>query len=186
MGTLVSMNEGRVDPPLDSAPWLSLAEAAAALGVSEKTVRRRAKAGQVEARQVSTQHGPAWQVRLPSGVDTVSRVDPPLDSGQGGQGTQRVQAGATAMLELVRLVAELQPKAEAAAMWQARAMMLADRLAIAEGKLDALTAPQQPQEPTQDVSGAAESIEAPLEPPTAPTWLSPRRWGRWVAAAYGW
>lgn len=46
----------------DNGAWLRAAEAAELLGVSEKTVRRKAKAGQLPARQVSTGHGPAWEV----------------------------------------------------------------------------------------------------------------------------
>jgi hypothetical protein len=49
--------------------WLRAAETAAVLGISEKTVRRRAQAGLLTARQVSTGHGPAWEVWL-DGVDS--------------------------------------------------------------------------------------------------------------------
>ena len=128
------MHEGTVDSTLDNGQRRSLADAARALGVSEKTARRRAKAGQLEARRIPTQRGPAWQVRVPTTGDTEGRVD--------SQGTQ-TDHGAT-MLELVRLVGELQPKAEAAAMWQARAELLADRLDRAESQLLALTAPASP------------------------------------------
>jgi hypothetical protein len=138
------MKESTVDTPLDSGTWLTLAEAAHQLGISEKTARRRAKAGQLEARQVPTQHGPTWQVRLPNGVPTDGRVD----SG----GTQ-----AATLLELVRLVGELQAKAETAAMWQGRAETLAERLALAESRLAALQAPQQAQNTTVDASGSAQT-----------------------------
>jgi hypothetical protein len=153
------MVEGTVDSTVDSAEagaWLSLADAARALGVSEKTARRRARAGQLEARQVPTQRGPAWQVRLPIGVPIVDRVD--------SHGTQAATAdrGAT-MLELVRLVGELQPKAEAAAMWQARAELLAERLAAAESKMAALEAPRSP----TDASTGPHSAE-----PTADTFAA--------------
>jgi hypothetical protein len=46
----------------------------------------------------------------------------------------------------VRLVGELQIRAEAAAMWQARAELLADRLIVAESQLLALAAPESPLE----------------------------------------
>jgi hypothetical protein len=168
-----------VDSRVDSDQWLSLADAASALGISEKTVRRRAKAGQIEARQTPGQHGLAWQVRLPTGIPTVDRVDSGV--------TQP-----TALLELVRMVAELQPKAEAAAMWQARAELLAERLEFTEGRLAALMAPQ----PPPDASGATESPEPPPEPappsepfpvPLPPT---PNERGWWKRLAdvlgYGW
>lgn len=133
------MVEGTVDSTVDSGQWRSLAAAARALGVSEKTVRRRAKAGQLEARQIPSPRGPAWQVRVPSTVPSAGRVASPLDSVQGRH--EGTQDQTTALLELVRLVGELQPKAEAAAMWQARAELLADRLTIAESRLLALTTP---------------------------------------------
>ena len=44
--------------------WVTLAEAAGLLGCSVDTVRRRLRKGALEARQVPTQHGPAWMVRL--------------------------------------------------------------------------------------------------------------------------
>ena len=44
--------------------WYTIAEAAPILGVSVDTVRRRVKRGQLEARQVRTQHGPTWEVCL--------------------------------------------------------------------------------------------------------------------------
>jgi len=129
------MHEGTVPTTVDTDHWLSLAEAARALGISEKTARRRAKVGQLEARQVSTRHGPAWQVRVPGTVDTGGRVDP--------TGTQ-----AATMLELVRLVGDLQGKAEAAAMWQGRAEMLAAQLADAREMIRALEAPGPVPSPT--------------------------------------
>lgn len=47
--------------------WVSTAAAAAALGVSEKTVWRRAKAGQLAARKVSgTRGGLVWEIALDS------------------------------------------------------------------------------------------------------------------------
>jgi hypothetical protein len=64
-----------VESTVDSGHWLSLADAVRVLGVSEKTVRRRVKAGQARGRQIPTQRGPTWQVRLPTGVPTVDRVD---------------------------------------------------------------------------------------------------------------
>ena len=44
--------------------WYTIAEAAPVLGVSVDTVRRRLKRGELEARQVHTQHGPTWEVCL--------------------------------------------------------------------------------------------------------------------------
>ena len=151
LATLVVM----VDSTVDTGQWRSLAEAARVLGISEKTARRRAKAGQLEARQIPTPRGPTWQVRVPTTVDTEERVD--------SQGTHTAT-----MLELVRMVGDLQAKAEAAAMWQARAELLAERLAAAESRVLALTAPQSP----QDASGAPEPSDPPPEPSPFP-WPMP-------------
>jgi hypothetical protein len=71
------------------------------------------------------------------------------------------------MLELVRLVGELQPKAEAAAMWQARAELLAERLAAAESKIAALEAPKLPTGAStgpQSAEPAAGTFAARLRP----------------------
>ena len=160
-GTLVAMREDRVPTTVDTDRWLSLAEAARALGVSEKTARRRAKAGQLEARQVPTAHGPAWQVRVPGAVPDAGGVDSP--------GTQ-----AATVLELVRLVGELQAKAEAAAMWQGRAETLAVQFAEARETIRALQAPPDP-EPAPD------PFPEPLPPtPNAAPW-----WRRWWPALVG-
>lgn len=132
-----------------------MVDAARVLGTSERPARRRAKAGRLEARQVPTQRGPTWQVRVPGGVPTVDRVD------RGDTHDDR----ATSMLELARLVGELQAKAEAAAMRQARAELLAERRAAAESRIPALAAPQsRPDAPAQ-----ARSAE-PASEPSTPRW----------------
>ena len=59
--------------------WVTLAEAAGLLGVSVDTVYRRLRKGALEARQVPTQHGPAWMVRLgetPTVMPTVGSAAP--------------------------------------------------------------------------------------------------------------
>ena len=48
----------------DPDGWLTLAEAARRAGCSIDTLLRRLKRGELEARQVPTRHGLAWQVRL--------------------------------------------------------------------------------------------------------------------------
>ena len=154
------MVQDRVDSTVDNGTWFTLAEAGRALGVSEKTVRRRVKAGQVQGRQIPTQRGPAWQVWLPTTVDNEVRVDSTVP---------RTDDQARTMLELVRLVGDLQTKAEAAAMWQARAELLAERLTAAEDRL-AIAAPvQTPVAPQPEPAPAP----APVEPPV-PLWR--RRW----------
>jgi excisionase family DNA binding protein len=48
----------------DDGAWLTLGEAAAYLGVSIYTVRRRLKRGELAGRRVRTDHGDIWEVRL--------------------------------------------------------------------------------------------------------------------------
>ncbi len=86
------------------------------------------------------------------------------------------------MLELVRLVGELQAKVETAVMWQARAEVLAERLAAAESKIAALAAPQEPEIGTPEPSTAEQTPEPSTEPsePESPWWK------RWLAAVSGW
>lgn len=52
--------------------WLSTSQAAAALGQSERTIRRKCAAGKLACREVSTKGGPAWQVHR----DAVARGQP--------------------------------------------------------------------------------------------------------------
>src|SRR5262252_526253 len=49
-----------------SHTWLTIAEAAATLGVSVDTVRRRLKRGELQAQQMQTERGPVWRVALES------------------------------------------------------------------------------------------------------------------------
>jgi hypothetical protein len=153
--------------------WLTLREASAQLGISEKTARRRVKLGTLKGRQVPTQHGPTWQVWIPDGVDAAGRV--------GSTGTQ-----AATMLELVRLVGELQAKAEASAMWQARAELLAHQLDAAQQTIRALEAPKSQESAVASNLGPIEP-DPPREPsvPLSPAPMPPTSngkvpwWRRW-------
>src|SRR4051812_29981346 len=51
--------------------WLRLPEAAAAIGVSVPTLRRRIKAGRVASRLVPSPYGNAYQVRVPAHAEQV-------------------------------------------------------------------------------------------------------------------
>ncbi len=60
--------------------FLTVSQAAAALGVSERTVQRRCAAGKLRARRVATETGQTWEIeaaelptgaaKLPTGADT--------------------------------------------------------------------------------------------------------------------
>src|SRR5205823_84005 len=68
--------------------------------------------------------------------------------------------GAAALSELVAMIerqqAQLLERTEAAAVWQARAEVLAERLALAESRLLALQAPQNAQDATPDAPTATQ------------------------------
>ncbi len=65
--------------------WYTIAEAAPILGVSVDTVRRRVKRGQLESRQVRTQHGPTWEICIGDVLEEPVRV---------AEGTQGAAYGA--------------------------------------------------------------------------------------------
>jgi len=80
------------------------------------------------------------------------------------------------------LNAQLGETMPAAAMWQERAGLLSDRLALAESKMAALEAAQEPESATLTAS-TAEHAPDPVPESSEPE--SPW-WKRWLAALYGW
>ena len=173
--------------------WLTLREAADRLGISEKTARRRVKAGSLRGRQVCTQHGPTWQVWVDAstpagtvdGQGTVPSQGTLDEEGTlAGQGQELLQRVRMLDRELVRLVDRLHEEnralAEAAAVWQTRAEVLALQLDQARAELRALQAPQQAQEGPQEPHLTAEPGVPTREPSDtpAPGWW--RRWLRWA------
>jgi hypothetical protein len=60
----------------ESTPeFVTVSQAAAALGISERTVQRRCKSGKLKARLVTTESGQVWEVEaatLPTGDDRVT------------------------------------------------------------------------------------------------------------------
>jgi len=77
---------------MEAGHWARAAEAAMALNVSEKTIRRKAQRGVLPARRVSTSHGEAWQVWLPDGDTRGAHGGPSADS----MGDQAEQGGPSA------------------------------------------------------------------------------------------
>jgi hypothetical protein len=158
-----------------------LPEAAKLLGCSVQTLRRRIKAGALDARQVPTRWGPAWQVWLaePIRVQDVEERDHGGEHGY-GQALQASRAeGATpdqATLELVKLVRDL---AE-------RNARLERELATARAELrqrDA-RAPEDPQPVVRNVADSVvegrqaapqaeavrQEVAVPAQPPRRPWW----------------
>ena len=136
--------------------WLSLRDAARRLSLSEKTLRRRVKAGMLEGRQVDTPHGPGWQVW----VDT----DPGAPSTVDGQGTHPVQG--PELLEALRLIERQQ---QTILELSGRVGYFQAQLEQARETIHALEAPQSTIVESESTPGA----EAIPEPATRPWW---RRW----------
>jgi hypothetical protein len=160
--------------------WLSLKVAAPHLGISAKTARRRARSGDLQARQISTPYGEAWEVWVPrlgtpngQGIELGSPNGHTQDSQatpghtQAGQGPELMEA----LRQLDQIHLDLLTRTEAAAMWQARAEMLAGELADARGRLAALEAPREEQELCNTVlqSSPGDQI-TPLPPPPRRPW----------------
>jgi excisionase family DNA binding protein len=188
-----------------SSNWLTIAEAAAALGVSVDTVRRRLKRGELQAEQVPTERGPVWRVCV-NGLAGVPSV--PGSNGHSTPGTPS-SAAEHAMHESVEMRPELLralemleraqsdvvAKAEAAAMWQTRAELLGlqvqqrDReLADVREELRALQAPAEPTESSASALTEEERQELEIlriehelnlhrmESPKAPLEMKQRPW----------
>jgi len=168
---------------VDVTAWLSLAEAAAALHLSEKSVRRRLKSGELEGRRTSTRYGPAWQVRVDVTTDT-SDLDAGATSTVDGtpdrERTDTSTLGTTGP-ELVRLVARQQDQLVQLA---GRIGWLEAQLSTTQEQLRALQAPaetsteatvhQSAQEGQQGASAAGVARDDLMRPPAAPR----RAWWR--------
>jgi len=148
----------------EAAEGLTLAEAAARLGVSTDTVRRRIKRGDVSARQEQTKFGPAWVVLL--GTAPVPSNGAHGSASPPGSSAPSVAPAPTAgMSELVNLVDKLQhEKAELAAQngfLQARLQLLQDQLERAQLALEAPKPEPVTVEPTPELEAAPEGEAKP-------------------------
>ena len=162
---------------------LSAREAAAALGVSERTVRRAIQRGQL----VATKHAGTFQItpaalddyrrgeagqRTPEAAAVADRAAAAADSGQDTNGAVTV---------LRHLLAEERAKSdrllEAATIWQARAGQLEARLLALEAGLVSAEADTGEDAPlaAPDAPHAAAPAGA-VPPPSRPWWR--RLWGR--------
>lgn len=118
----------------DASVWMPLGEAAEHLGLSKHQLRRRIRAGQIASRQVHSQHGPAYEVRVDGDATVASAVRQPDD--RNGNATVRVTPPLT---ELVNLLRETQrANVELAGMVGS----LQQRLAYAEDRIRMLEAPK--------------------------------------------
>jgi len=129
------------------AAYLSAREAADYCGASEKTIRNWLATGRLSAdKSAGSFHIPQAQ------LDAIKRNGPrsPQDADRQAEGSaEEVRAESPHLLtaaDVLSMVREAQAeaiaKAEAAAMWQARAEMLAHQLAVTGDRLRALEAPR--------------------------------------------
>jgi hypothetical protein len=137
--------------------WLQLPQAAVELGVSPRTLRRRVKDGQVQARMVPSAHGPRYEVWLataepleprPSEVATHDQPD---------------MSSLTALLE--KVLANQQH-------WMERAIRAEERLLALEA-----TAARQGELAEHQESGLTASTSANISTPTTPRRPWWRFWG---------
>jgi excisionase family DNA binding protein len=152
----------------EGAEGLTLAEAAARLGVSVDTVRRRIKRGELGARQVQTKFGPMWEVLLGAAPEGL----PPPGNGVHGsapRGSSNLPGAAPApalgVTELVALVERQQQTimelSGRVGFYQAQVEQLREQLALEAPKAEPVDV-----EPT----AAAEAVSEPAT----------RRWWRRV------
>jgi excisionase family DNA binding protein len=66
-----------------SPDWLTVSQAAAALGISERTVRRRCESGKLAANLATTDNGREWQIEAAAAIGAATAADAAANIGQG-------------------------------------------------------------------------------------------------------
>ena len=174
--------------------YLSAREAADFCGVSEKTVRNWLHAGRLSAEKSE------GAFRIPQAELVALKRNGPRTSSadrqaEGSAEDVRAEGPHTVpVADVLALIREAQAeaiaKAEAAAMWQARAEMLAHRLAAAEDRIKALDAPRTHAASNltaRDDELTTEPSDPPRPPgPSTPAPIPPKPdgagWWGWVKA----
>ncbi len=168
---LPSTLDGGVPMTLDgdeTGQWVPLREAAAALHLNEKSVRRRIRAGTLRAHRVESPYGPAWQVWLGGGDPAPSTVNG-HDGEAGRQGPSTLDdtpgesgrpAGAhdetPSLLEALRMIERQQQTI----------MELAGRVGFYQAQVQQLQAALEA--PREFATRVADSVPEPAPPETAP------------------
>lgn len=134
-GDMQDNGSATLAPESEGDGGLSIPTVAAQLGISKDAVRRRLRSGQLAGHQIVTRHGPTWCVHPGD--------PPPSHQGSATPAVESAHGGATvapgvpgpdlaALVALVdRLQSENQQLAATAAVWQERARVLGDQLALA-------------------------------------------------------
>ena len=148
---------------------MPLAEAARILGISIDAARRKVKSGALAAEKRETPQGGTWWVRLapPGELPPAAWRQAPSSAGS------PVSPGLdlSSLVDLVeRLQSQLLERTEAATLWQARALMLEDRVR-------ALEAPK-----SQDAQDAAQEPNLTPQGPDPRTGAPAPWWRRWWPA----
>ena len=160
------MREDRTEPHSASSQsgsvgdTLTIAEAAAFLGVHKNTVRNRIKDGIYEADQVVTERGPTYFIKRESILNNLTTST--LSSASQGHGTAIVNPQSLAFVqELLRpFVNELGQVREELGAERARRQMAEERVGQLEEEIADLKSPHEPAEP--EVPGdAPDSPESP-------------------------
>jgi excisionase family DNA binding protein len=150
---------------------LTIAEAAALLGVHKNTVRNRIKNGSYRAEMVQTERGPTYLIERESlltnlSTNTLSRASQEL---VGHQAMEFVQ-------ELLRpFVSELGEVREELGAERVRRQMAEERAGALEAELEAL---REPRESPETVEEEPERAESPSDAPGAQGGAKPRSWWR--------
>ncbi len=135
---------------------LTVKEAAAELGISEKTVRHRIKLHQLTARKIETPQGYQWRI-YPDGVPSEEDMEPdplPVERDlEEDLEPDPIQVEPPAVLEVLRMLdarqtmidqlqVELREASTVAAHWQARAVTAEEQARKAERTVALLMAPK--------------------------------------------
>jgi len=153
---------GAADPEPRRGTRYSVPEVARALGISERAVRKRITAGTLDAEK----DGAAWAVFLPAGTRAEPEAVPaaPTEPGAVPGTAQGAAPGGTDVEPLAALIGDLSREnrqlAEAAAVWQFRALQAEDRLKVLTAGEPEQVAPVSRQDGPGTPEGAAAAEES--------------------------
>ncbi len=175
--------------PADGDDLLTIAQAAEALGLSVKSVRRRIKAGSLEAEQVDGKFGAEWRVRLTTARPGVAgadhspsaghiRSDHGTSNGRMTNGREATTPQTTRADQGIARLADLLERAqddirrlndERAELYGRLGYMQA-QLAAKDEQIKALEAPKEPIAPPPPAGALFRPLPTEPDPPRRPWW----------------